>query len=94
MKRLARIGNLARRRQPKVWHMIPTQAQRDFVVKQIEAALKKCQLKGISPDIAAQTLLSVTVTMVLHSQGTEGAAGMLESIAAAVRRGDMTSPEH
>ena len=67
--------------------MNSAQSQHEFVVKQITTALKTCERKGVSADIAIQTILSVSVTMVVASQGTAGAAQMLESMAAAVRRG-------
>jgi hypothetical protein len=68
--------------------------QHDFVVKQLTAALRKCERRGIPAVVTVQTMLSVGVTMVIASQDLEDAAKLLEGMASAVRRGDFTSTEH
>jgi hypothetical protein len=74
--------------------MDSTEFQHAFVVKQLTAALKKCEAKGISPEITIQTVLSSAMTLLIASQGQEGAATLLDSMTAAVRSGEITATEH
>jgi hypothetical protein len=74
--------------------MSPTDAQHNFVAKQLTAACKKCESHGISPEIVVQTSLSFGITMAIAFQDQEDAARLLESLASAVRRGDITYTEH
>jgi hypothetical protein len=74
--------------------MTPREAQHKFVVKQFDAALKKCEREGISPELVVQTILSLGITMAIAFQDQEDAARLLEGLAAAVRRGDITHTEH
>jgi len=74
--------------------MGPTEAQHNFVAKQLTAACKKCERQGISPEVVVQTILSFGITMAIAFQDQEDAAKLLESLAAAVRRGDITYTEH
>jgi hypothetical protein len=68
--------------------------QHAFVVKQLTAAFKKCEAKGISPEIMIQTVLSSGVTLLIAAQGPDGAATLLDSMAAAIRHGEITATEH
>jgi hypothetical protein len=68
--------------------------QHAFVVEQLAAAFKKCEAKGISPEMTIQTVLSSGVTMLIAAQGPEGAATLLDSMADAIRHGEITATEH
>jgi hypothetical protein len=73
--------------------MSATDAQHSFVVKQLTAALKKCERHGVPPEVVVQTILSFGVTMAIAFQDQEDAAKLLESLASAVRRGEITYTE-
>jgi hypothetical protein len=70
------------------------ETQHHFVVKQLTAALRKCERRGIPAVVTVQAMLSVGVTMAIAFQDREDAAKLLEGMASAVRRGDFTSTEH
>lgn len=70
------------------------EVQHAFVVKQLMAVLAKCEAKGVKVEIVIQTMLSSGVTMLITSQGQEGAATLLESMAEAIRRGEISATEH
>jgi hypothetical protein len=74
--------------------MGPTEAQHNFVAKQLATACKKCERHGISPEVVVQAILSFGITMAIAFQDQEDAAKLLDSLAAAVRRGDITYTEH
>ena len=74
--------------------MAQTDEQHSFVVKQLDAAVRKCERHGIPPEVVVQAILSFGLTMAIAFQDQEDAARLLESLASAVRRGDITSTEH
>jgi hypothetical protein len=74
--------------------MGPTEAQHSFVAKQLANACKKCERHGILPEVVVQTILSFGITMAIAFQDQEDAAKLLDSLAAAVHRGDITYTEH
>jgi hypothetical protein len=74
--------------------MAPTDAQHSFVVKQLDAAVKKCEKHHISPEVVVQTILSFGITMAVAFQDQEDAAKLLEGLASAVRRGDIPYTDH
>ena len=74
--------------------MAPTDAQHSFVVKQLDAAVKRCERHCIPPEVVVQTILSFGISMAIAFQDQEDAAKLLEGLASAVRRGDITYTEH
>jgi hypothetical protein len=66
------------------------EAQHDFAARSLTDALKRCQKNGVSTEIAVQTILSLGATLLLSSCEAEDAASMLEGMAAAIRRGEIT----
>jgi hypothetical protein len=74
--------------------MNSTEINRKFVVTQLDDALKKCERKGIPLETVVETIISFGVTLATTSQTPEDAAKLLEIMALAIRRGEITSPEH
>lgn len=102
-ERAAAVGSLARRTVTDdaaqqsvegISQMAQTDEQHSFVVKQLDAAVRKCERHGIPPEVVVQAILSFGLTMAIAFQDQEDAAKLLESLASAVRRGDITSTEH
>ena len=77
-----------------ITEMDSTEINRKFVVKQLDDALKKCERKGIPPATVVETIFSFGVTLAITGQTREDAAKLLESMALAIRRGEITFPEH
>jgi hypothetical protein len=55
---------------------------------------KPCERKGIPPATVVGTIISFGVTLAITTQTPEDAAKLLEAMASAIRRGQITSPEH
>jgi hypothetical protein len=70
------------------------EAWHNFAVRQLVTAFKKCEAKGVPPEITVQTALSSALTMLIAAQGPDEAASLLESMAATIRRGEITGTEH
>jgi hypothetical protein len=66
------------------------EAQRDYAAKALTGAINKCQKSGVSPEVTVQTLISVGATLLLSCTEADDAAGLLESMAATIRRGEIT----
>ena len=66
------------------------EAQHDFAAKALTDAVEKCEKNGVSTEIAVQTLLSVGATFLLSCCEADDAASMLEGMAGAIRRGEIT----
>ena len=64
--------------------------QHTFIRNCLIDVAKKCETRGIDPEIVAQTIISVGVTLAISSSYTEDVARLLENIAASVRNGDFT----
>jgi hypothetical protein len=74
--------------------MNSVEAWHNFAVRQLVAAFQKCEAKGVPPEITVQTALSSALTMLIAAQGPDEAASLLESMAATIRRGEITGTEH
>lgn len=66
---------------------------REFVVKQLDYALKKCERKNIPLETVIETIISFGVTLSFKLQTPEDAAKFLATMALVIRRGSITSPE-
>ena len=69
-----------------------TDINRKFVVTQLDDALEKCERKGIPLGTVVETIISFGVTLAITSKTTEDAAKLLEVMALAIRRGEITPP--
>jgi hypothetical protein len=72
--------------------MSSTDTNRRFVVKQLDDALRKCERKGVPLETVVETIVSFGVTLAITSKTPEDAAKLLEIMALAIRRGEITSP--
>ena len=66
------------------------EAQHDYAAKALTGAINKCEKGGVSLEVTVQTLISVGVTLLLSCTEADDAASLLESTAAAIRRGEIT----
>jgi hypothetical protein len=66
------------------------EAQHKFVAKALTDAVKKCGKNDIATEITVQTMISVAVTLLLSCTEAGDAASLLESMAAAIRSGEIT----
>ena len=48
--------------------MAQTDEQHSFVVKQLDAAVRKCERHGIPPEVVVQAILSFGLTMAIAFQ--------------------------
>ena len=69
------------------------EASHEFVMKQLADVLKKCERKKIDPEVVVQTALSFAATLAVACLDQEGAAELIESLAEAIRSGEMTVSE-
>jgi hypothetical protein len=66
------------------------EAQHNFAATALTDAVKKCERNGVPTDVTVQTIVSVAVTLLLSCTDPDGAADLLESMAAGIRHGDFT----
>ena len=66
------------------------EAQHDFAAKALTDAVKKCERNSVPSEVTVQTIVSVAVTLLLSCSDPDDAATLLESMAAAIRRGEIT----
>jgi len=71
--------------------MNSTDINRKFIVKQLDDALRKCERKNIPSETVVETIISFGVTLAITFQTPEDAAKLLENMALAIRRGEITS---
>jgi hypothetical protein len=64
--------------------------QHTFIRDSLVDVAKKCDKRGIDPEIVVQTIISVGVALAVASCDMEDVARLLESMAASVRNGDFT----
>jgi hypothetical protein len=64
--------------------------QHTFIRNALVDVAKKCDKRGIEPEIVVQTIISLGVTLAVASCDMGDVARLLESMAASVRNGDFT----
>jgi len=68
-------------------------AQHAYIAGALTRAVKNCEKNGVSPEIIAQTFLSVSITLLLSYTSADDAARMLEGIVATIRSGQFTGDD-
>jgi hypothetical protein len=68
-------------------------ADYEYIGKQLSEVLKKCMKKNIEPEVVIEVVLSFAGSLAVTSVGREDAAELLESLAEAIRSGEIEVPE-